>query len=373
MARIGIDYTAAISQGAGIGRYVRELVGALLALDQEHDYRLFAASPEPLPPLPFPVTRLPFHDKWLMRLWHRLGVPLPVELVTGRLDLFHSPDFTLPPTLPKTPTVLTVHDLSFIRDPDSADDALRAFLERVVPRSVRRADHVLADSQATREDLISLWGTPASKITVIPGGVEARFRPVTDPEALRAVRGKYGLGEGPFILSVGTLQPRKNIIRLIQAFAPLAARQPDLSLVIAGGRGWKYQQILAEPARLQIAGRVHFTGFVADADLPTLYSAAEVFAFPSLYEGFGLPILEAMACGTPVAASNSSSLPEVTGDAGLSLDPLAVASWTEGLERLLSDGALRAELAARGRARAGGFGWEKAAGELLGVYRRLIA
>ncbi len=373
MARIGIDYTAAITQGAGIGRYVRQLTHALLALDQDHEYRLFAASQAPLPPTPFAVRRLPFHDIWLMRIWHRARLPLPAELITGRVDLFHSPDFTLPPTLPGVPTVLTVHDLSFVRDPDSADERLRAYLNRVVPRSVRRATHVLADSQATRQDLVELWDTPAEKVTVIHCGVESRFRPVTDSAELAAVRARYRLSPGPYILAVSTLQPRKNYQRLVQAFAVVAARHPDLSLVIAGGRGWKYETILAEPKRLGVEERVRFPGFVADDDLPALLSAAELFAYPSLYEGFGIPILEAMACGTPVLASNRSSLPEVTGDAGLEVDPLDTSALAIGMERLLTDQALRSDLIARGRERAARFTWAEAARRLLTVYNRLLA
>jgi len=388
VARIGIDLTAAVQQGAGIGRYVRELVSALLRLDTTNQYRLFAASKlgvgDPTSNLQPPAsnlqpptsnlqfTHLPFHDKWLMRIWHRAQLPLPVELITGRIDLFHSPDFTLPPTLPGTRTLLTVHDLSFVRDPDSADDRLRAFLNRVVPRSVRRADHILADSQASKEDLIELWGTPSAKITVLYCGVELRFRPVTDPAALAAVRARYRLGDNPFILTISTLQPRKNHRRLIQAFAPLAARHPDLLLVIAGGKGWGYHQILAEPERWGIAHRVRFPGFVADADLPALYSAAAVFVYPSLYEGFGLPILEALACGAPVIASNRSSLPEVLGDAGLQADPLEVEGWTAGMEQLLTDASLRATLIAKGRQQAARFTWESAAGQLIKVYQRLL-
>lgn len=372
MARIGIDYTAAITQGAGIGRYVRELTRALLALDVDHDYRLFAASQAPLPPTPFAVRRLPFHDIWLMRVWHRARVPLPVELITGRVDLFHSPDFTLPPTLPGVPTVLTVHDLSFVRDPDSADEHLRAYLNRVVPRSVRRASHILADSKATRRDLISLWDAPPEKVTVLYCGVEPRFRPVADPVELVALRARYNLGDGPYILTVSTIQPRKNYQRLVQAFAPLAARNPRLSLIIAGGKGWNYEEILTEPERQGLGDRVRFPGFIPDDDLPGLLSGAELFVYPSLYEGFGLPILEAMACGTPVIASDRSSLPEVTGDAGLQVDPLDVAALTAAMERVLTDSDLRSSLVARGRIQAARFTWPAAALQLLGVYAGLL-
>jgi glycosyltransferase involved in cell wall biosynthesis len=372
MPRVGIDYTAAVQQRAGIGRYVRELVAALLRLDAQLEYRFFAASPTPLPDLPFRVKRLPFHDRWLMRVWHRTRAPLPVELITGPIDLYHSPDFTLPPTLPRTRTLLTVHDLSFVRDPDSAADSLRTFLSVVVPRSVARADHVLADSQATKEDLIELWATPADKVSVLYCGVDPRFRPVTDPAALSAVRARYGLGHGPFILSVSTLQPRKNYRRLIQAFVPLAEHHPELNLVIGGGKGWRYDEILAEPDRLGIAGRVLFPGFVEDSDLPALYSAAMALAYPSLYEGFGLPVLEAMACGTPVIASDRSSLPEVTGDAGLQADPLDIEAWTVGMASLVEDTSLRERLVARGREQARRFDWNRAAGELLDIYRGLL-
>ena len=376
MARIGIDYTSAVAQAAGIGRYVRELIGALLRLDQTHTYRLFAASPDPIPAAwlpPAPLRRLPLHDKWLMRLWHRAQLPLPVEWITGPIDLFHSPDFTLPYTHPRTRTLLTVHDLSFVRDPESADDHLRTFLNRVVPDSVARADHILADSAATRDDLIELWDTPAGKITVLYCGVEARFRPVSDAEELGRVRQRYGIGQQPFVLSLSTLQPRKNYVRLIRAFARLAPRHPDLLLVLGGGKGWKYDEILAEPARLQIADRVRIPGFVTDEDLPALYSAAEVFAYPSLYEGFGIPLLEAMACGTPVLSSNRSSLPEVTGTAGIQVDPFDVEAMAAELERLLTDSQLRQELIESGLARAGRFTWEKAAAELIDVYNLVLS
>jgi glycosyltransferase involved in cell wall biosynthesis len=307
-----------------------------------------------------------------MRIWHRARLPLPVELVTGRLDLFHSPDFTLPPTMPGVPTVLTVHDLTFVRDPDSADERLRAYLGRVVPRSVRRATHVLADSKATRQDLIDLWDIPPEEISVVYCGVEPRFRPVVDPTVLANVRARYNLGDRPYIFSVSTLQPRKNYRRLIQAFAPLAGRHQNLTLVIAGGKGWKYEEILAEPERLGIGGRVLFPGFVAEPDLPALLSGAALFAYPSLYEGFGLPILEAMACGTPVIASDRSSLPEVVGDAGLQVDALDVEGLTAGMERLLTEEGLRTELIGRGAGRAANFTWERAARELLAVYNRFL-
>ncbi|MDW8325557.1 MAG: glycosyltransferase family 1 protein [Anaerolineales bacterium] len=376
--RLGLDVTAAVAQGAGIGRYTRELLRALAAADPDNHYRLFFASrtcPHPLPPLPpnFRVTALPIHDIWLARLWHRARLPLPVETFIGPVDVFHSPDFTLPPVRRGTRTLLTVHDLSFVRDPGSAPPGLLAYLNAVVPRSVARADHVLADSQATKNDLIELYRVPAEKVTVLYSGVEANFRPVTDAAQLAAVRARYGLGEAPFILAVGTLQPRKNYVRLLQAFAAVASQSPisDLQLVIAGGKGWLFDSIFAEVERLGLKQRVRFPGFVADGDLPALYSAARVLAYPSLYEGFGLPMLEAMACGTPVVASTASCLPEVAGDAALLVPPTDVPALAEALGRATADEAVRAELIARGFARARAFTWSKSAEQLLALYHRL--
>lgn len=241
--KIGIDYTSAATQGAGIGRYTRELMHALLALPSDNSYSLFYASRKirnaefglandlfRIPHSKFRIQRLPIHDKWLMRVWQRLQIPIPVELIVGKVDLFHSPDFTLPPTLPGVPTLLTVHDLSFIRDPDSAWPSLRDFLNKAVPRSVQRATHVLADSVATKNDLIELFGTPAEKITVLYSGVEARFGPIRDQAEIDRVCAKYHLPR-PFILSVGTLQPRKNYGRLIEAFGEIV-KHPERS----GGR-----------------------------------------------------------------------------------------------------------------------------------------
>ncbi len=372
--RIGFDATAAVSQGGGIGRYTRELLRALAAVDPATSYRVFFASrtqPHPLPPLPpnFHVTRLPFHDIWLARLWQRLQAPLPADLVTGPIDIFHSPDFTLPPVRQGTRTLLTVHDLSFVRDPASAAPGLRDYLNVVVPRSVARADHILADSAATRADLVELYHTPPEKITVLYCGLHDSFRAVTDPAALAAVRARYGLGAAPFILAVSTLQPRKNYLRLIQAFARLP--ELDINLVFAGGKGWLYDEIFAEVERQRVQRRVIFAGFVADADLPALYSAARVLAYPSLYEGFGLPMLEAMACGTPVVASTASCLPEVAGDAARLVAPTDVDALAAALAQVVTDETLRADLVAKGRARAAQFSWEASARQLLGVYAQL--
>ncbi len=211
--KIAIDYTPAYEQGGGIGRYVRELVAALARQSSAFDYKLFVSGAGDLPPLPgeqfaWKPTRL--SPKWLARLWQRARLPVPVEVFTGRVDLYHATDFVLPPTLARK-TLLTVHDLSFVRVPEAASPALRAYLDAVVPRSVRRATHILADLQATKDDLIALYQTPPDKITVLLSGVDPRFHPIDDPQ----VRPKYKIPARPYIFSVGTVQPRKNYTRLI--------------------------------------------------------------------------------------------------------------------------------------------------------------
>jgi glycosyltransferase involved in cell wall biosynthesis len=373
---IGIDYTPAYEQGGGIGRYVRELIAALAAYDCETDYRLFVAGADrngTLPPVPGPNFRWAMSrisPDWFARIWYRARIPIPVERWVGRVALFHATDFVLPPTRHATRTVLTVHDLSFVRAPETASPSLRRYLDRVVPRSVRHADHVLADSQATKDDLIALYGAAPEKVTVLLSGVNPRFQPVRDPVALAAVRSRYGFGDVPFVLAVGTVQPRKNYERLMQALSTLPDKESHL--VIAGGRGWLQGPIYAAVDKLGMRERVHFIGFADDADLPTLYSAARCVAFPSLYEGFGLPILEAMACGTPVITSNVSSLVEVAGAAALLVDPLSVEQIAAALDSLLHDNTLYNRLAAQGFARAKLFTWERAAEELRGLYARLL-
>lgn len=378
MSTIGIDYTAAYDQGAGIGRYVRELIRALAAQDDRTPYRLFVAGAgrSTLPPAPGPnfawkPTRV--SPLWFARLWHRARLPVPVEFFTGRVALFHATDFTLPPVLPGTPTLLTVHDLSFVRAPETATPVLKAYLDRVVPRSVRRATHVLADSQATKDDLIALYGTPPEKISVLLSGVNPGFRPVTDPAALAAVRARYGIPPGVrYVFSIGTVQPRKNYARLIAALAALGDACADVQLVIAGGRGWLEGPIYRAVEEHGLAARVHFIGFARDEDLPALYSGAACLAYPTLYEGFGFPVLEAMACGIPVVTSNISSLPEVAGDAALLVDPYDTAALAGALRRLLTDEALRADLGTRGLRQAAAFTWERAAAQLREVYGRLL-
>lgn len=369
MARIAIDYTPAYEQGAGIGRYVRELVGALARQDQETPYMLFVAGGEQLPTAPghnftWRSTRL--SPRWLARVWHRARLPIPVELFTGKATLFHATDFVLPPTC--TRTILTVHDLSFVRVPEAASPRLKAYLDAVVPRSARRATHILADSQATKDDLIAFYNLPPEKITVLLSGVDPRFRPVEPGN----VRQKYNIPARPYVFTVGTVQPRKNYVRLIQALAALRHSGYDVGLVIAGGRGWLDNPIYETIRQTSMSDYVQLIGFADDADLPALYSDALCVGFPSLYEGFGFPVLEGMACGVPVVTSRVSSLPEVAGEAALLVDPYDTEAITEALRRVIDDETLRATLIERGYAQAKRFTWDDAAAHLLQIYQHVI-
>jgi len=373
---IAIDYTPAVHQRAGIGRYTRGLVQALTRLDSENRYTLMVLGrtgaqfiPSTLP-TNFKLRFIPISDRWATVLWYRLNLPIPVELFSGQIDLFHGPSFTLPPSF--TPSLLTVHDLSFLRYPQGAHPGLLAWLTKAVPRSLRRARHVLADSESTRTDLIDLMQVAADRITVIGAGVENRFQPVTEPETLARVQARYRL-PNRFILSVSTLEPRKNLTGLIAAFNQMASSgtlssMADLHLVIAGGKGWLYDDIFAAAETSPLRERIHFAGYVADDDLPALYSLAALFAFPSHYEGFGIPVLESMACGTPVVCANNSSLPEIAGDAALLIEATDTEALADAMHQLVIDTSLHEGLIQRGYEQARKFEWEEAARRLLDVY-----
>lgn len=373
--RIAIDYTPALNQRAGIGRYTRSLVGALACLDRTNHYLLLwargrGAKPADGWPPNFRLQRLPLSEWTLKALWHRLGLPLPLEFLVGNMDLFHATDFVLPP-LQKGKALLTVHDLSFLLYPEQTQPELVRYLSKVVPSSIQRASLVLADSESTKADLMRLLALPEEKVEVVYCGVDTRFSPASDEETLSQVRVRYGL-DRPFILTLGTLAPRKNLARLLEAFA-LMRQSVALPhrLLVAGVAGWRSESLPLQVERLGLVGEVIFLGFVPEEDLPALYTLADLFVYPSLYEGFGLPPLEAMACGTPVAASNASSLPEVLGDAGLLFDATSPEAMAEALHRALTDGELRLQMRERGLRRAASFTWERAAQKLLGLYQQV--
>lgn len=378
MPTIGIDYTPAYEQGGGIGRLTRDLVAALARLDDKSAYKLFVsgAKKSDLPPALAPNFQwkpIRINPKWLARIWHRTELPVPVELFVGDVDLFHATDFTLPPTWSSTRTIVTVHDMSFVRVPDAASQKLKAYLDKVVPRSVGQADHVIADSQATKDDLIDLYDLADEKITVLLSGIDSRYQKITDDALFMTIRNQYKIPSVPYIFTIGTIQPRKNYSRVIRALKLLRENGYDLHLVIAGGKGWLEDEMYKTLEETKMQDVVHLIGFADDEHLAGLYSGAECVVFPSLYEGFGFPVLEGMACGTPVVTSTVSSLPEVAGNAAIMVDPYDVEAIAYAVQRTLDDSQLRERMISAGFEQAAKFTWENSAKQLIDIYTSVLA
>jgi glycosyltransferase involved in cell wall biosynthesis len=295
---------------------------------------------------------------------------LPIELPRARADLLHALGFVSPFGW-RGPTVVTVYDLSFLRFPEVFNRANRLYLGTFTPPSLRRADRVITISESARQDVIELCGVPPERVTPILLAADERFKPAA-PAEVRAFRARHNLPER-FVLYLGTLEPRKNVETLVRAYALLREQgSDDHVLVLAGPRGWQYEPIFDLVKSLGLSDSVMLPGFVPAEEQALWYSSATVFAFPSRYEGFGLPLLEAMACGAPVVSSSASSLPEVVGDAGLLVDPMDVAGLSAALRELLEDEDRRQALAAAGRARASEFSWRRMASETVQVYREVL-
>jgi glycosyltransferase involved in cell wall biosynthesis len=361
---VGVDASrATVAQRTGTEHYARRLIDGLLRHNARpggpgHHFRLyFRAAP---PPGLFPGAErrvIPFP-----RLWTHLRLSAELLLARPRPDVLFVPAHVLP-VLHPLPAVVTVHDLGYHHFPDAHPPRQRQYLEWSTRFSARGASQLLADSRATAADLARLYAVPPEKITVVYPGRDEALGPA-DPAPVRA---RYGL-RADYVLHVGTLQPRKNLLRLMDAVSALREQGQAVHLVLAGRAGWLAAPILARAREL--AGVVQVLDYVPDADLPGLYAGARAFAFPSLYEGFGFPILEALACETPVVCANTSSLPELAGDAALLVDPTDTAALTEALRRVLTDEALRAVLIARGREQVQRFSWARAADETLRVLER---
>jgi len=357
--RIGINASLLAAGGGyrktGVSRYIGELIDALgsqLAEDDElvvfgKRFTWIARNPS-------------------LRIFWEQSV-LPVTAMARRVNVFHGPLNVAPLTV-RSPTVVTVHDLAFLRYPSQLPRARRAYMLAATRLSVRAADRVIAVSERTASDLIQWLQITDDRITVIPEAASPRIERITGT-SLDVFRMRCGL-DRPYVLAVGTLEPRKNLPFFLHAFAAVASRIPH-QLVLVGPEGWMTEEFYRTLENLNLGDRVRLTGFVSDRELGGWYSGADLFVFPSLYEGFGLPAVEAMKCGAPLLVANSSCFPEVVGDAGMLVPPTDERAWTEALVTILTDRSLNDRFREQSLARANRFSWERTASETLHVYREI--
>lgn len=369
--RIAIDAHSVGTKLGGNESYAVNLIEALARIDSINRYTIYVTTNE---------ARDRFHGRWpnfkvRSTLPHtpliRIPVTLSAELRKHPVDVLHV-QFTAPPLCP-CPVVVSIHDLSFEHLPQTFKRRSRTQLRFTVRHSAKRAARILSLSEHTRRDIIETYGIDAERINAIPPAAPDHFGPVTDNRELQRVRHIYGI-DGDYILYVGSIQPRKNLARLIRAYALLrednSADKPP-KLVLAGKRGWLYDETLRTLEQSGVKDAVVLTGYVPEQDLPALYSGAVCFVYPSYFEGFGLPPLEAMKCGTPVIVGDRTSLPEVVGDAALLVDPFDTEAIATAIRRLANDSALRRELSFKGQERAGAFNWLETARKTLAVYKEV--
>ena len=370
--RIGINAHLLSSEAgyrrAGIHQYIAQVLHHLPWEETQPERILFTQHTtefEQLPQFTAVSSRLPTEKRLFRILWEQLVWPWLEHKY--KIDLSHSMAF-VSPLLSRKPSVVTVYDLSFLHFPDRFPTLQRIYLSTMTRRACQKAKRVITISKSSRQDVHQHFGVPLSRIDVILPGVDACYRQLPAEEVAQFKAEKE---IGRFILHVGTLQPRKNITTLIEAFAQL--QMPDLKLILVGGKGWLYDEMFARIQALGIEEQVIFTGYVPDEELPLWYNAAELFVFPSVYEGFGMPVVEAMACGTPVIASNSSSIPEAVGEAGLMFDPHSVTELVERMQTVLNDPALQATMKEDGGHHARNFSWELAGQQTAVSYQRAMA
>lgn len=347
--------------------YIRSLLRAFGEIDRSSAFLTYISEPgaESLIPARFKVRRISGNP------YRRLGWDLGRMVRYDRPDLIHV-QYTAP-LFTKIPTVVTVHDVSFLKHPEFFTSPRRSQLLVTVARTVKRAARILTVSQFSCDAIMDAYNVPASRITVVPNAANPEFRVIGRESAQKAAREHLGF-DAPFVLSVGDLQPRKNQIGLIAAFSKLLSDHPRLKhhLVLTGKETWFTPKVRDAARNCGFAERIHFTGFISDSALLQLYNACECFVFPSFYEGFGLPILEAMACGRAVACSNTSAMPEVADGAGLLFDPHRVEEITRAMRDLMLESELRGRMERLGLQRAAAFTWKRSAGAVLDVYKDVV-
>jgi len=363
--KIAIDAQTTMGQKTGFGFYVKNLVDALAKVDPKNEYILVRPSGQSLRAAP--QTEKDFRT--MRRFWWD-QVVFPYWAKKARVDLVHQPCFSAPLLYPGK-VIVTCHDLISVFFPENLPLVSRLFYSRWMPFSYRRAALLIADSEHTKKDIIALLKISESKIRVIHLAVSPLFRPIKSRKKISQVQKKYGT-TSRYFLHVGTIEPRKNLEFLVRVYALAVREGIKENLVITGKKGWYYEGLFRLVKELNLEDKVIFSGYVAENDLPTLYSGATALLFPSLYEGFGLPPLEAMACGTPVISSSTSSLPEVVGKAGILLPPRDERLWVKNILKITQDKGLERTLRAWGPRQAKKFTWEETAKKTIEVYKEVI-
>lgn len=372
MISVGFDIRPLIFTTAGIRTYLYNLI-VCLARTNRCRLHLFISSKSGIdwaavsPHISEELIRLPHINEAWGSFWEKFMLPRGIK--KRRCDVFHGARFFVPGKL-SCPSVVSIHDVAFKRFPQFVTPLAFKYFDKAVAASARSAAKIIVCSQATRADLQELYGVPGSKISVVYDAAGREFSGVRDSARLDALKQRLGI-RGGFLLSVGTIEPRKNYANLLKAYALLKTGR-ELPLVIVGGNGWLYEDVFEEIRRLGLHDRVIMAGHVDDRDLAQLYCACELFVFPSFYEGFGLPVLEALQSGACVVASATSSIKELFGSCTFQVEPGNPGSIAEGMERVLNDGSLRARLIEAGKKRAADFSWEKTALETLAVYNTLV-
>lgn len=368
LLRIAID--ARMIGFSGIGRYIQNLLANLPKIDNKNAYSAVINAPERGL---YEIGDIEFHSpRFNIPVYSlREQILLPSGIKALKPDLIHYPSFNIP-VYNSGPVVVTIHDLDYYVYPEACPNRLAHMYARFMfKKSVNAASMIITVSEHSKKEIVRHLGVDPAKVRVIYHGVDEVYRPVKDPARLKEVSVRYGI-KGDYVFYAGIHHPRKNLIRLVEAFSRLKGKK-DLLLVIAGKIDPRRKELYSLPERLKVKEKVIFTGLVPEEDLPSLYSMASVFVFPSLYEGFGLPPLEAMACGTPVISSNTTSLPEVVGDAGIMVDPEDVNSLSYSIEKVLSDPDLRSELKTKGLERVKQFNWRLTAEKTLAVYNEVMS
>lgn len=367
--KIGIDARLLTDNKTGIGTYTNRLITELAAADKENQYVLYTDKEHEFNmPDNFSIRLIPQRRRIL---WTNLY--LPWYLSADNIDIFHSVANFEVPIMARCKIVVTIHDLIPLLYPELVPFRYRVLFRTLIKKAAERSKKVLTVSHSSKKDIIELLGINSDRVVVIYEAGHTQSPSILDKTTPDQIRERFKLC-GRYILFVGVIEPKKNIPTLIKAFKLLKRNGGggDIKLVIAGGKGWFYDQVFTCVEELGLKNEVIFTGFVSKEDLYQLYNGAELFVFPSLYEGFGLPPLEAMACGTPVVCSNTGSLPEVVGDAGIFVDPMDLNGWVEAMRGVLNNPSLQARMVEKGLERAKQFSWKKTAEETLKVYHEVF-